>query len=514
MMLPRRFSAGLALLAGLLLAVAYPAPAAAHPLGNFTVNQYGRIEVTEEGVRLVYVLDMAEIPAFQERQARVDTDGDGTVSDVERESYLDAKLGEIRGALALSLDERPLSLALVERELTFPRGQAGLDLLRLRAVFAAPLEGLGEDGVGRLSYRNTFAADRLGWREVVVTHGPGVRLGTSDATQTDVSDELRAYPQDLLSNPLSQTAAYLSYSLVPGAAAATGFELAPAPGEVATSARATRPDGGSTGGRFAALVTGQELTAAGIAVSLLAAMVWGAAHALSPGHGKTIVGAYLIGSRGTTRHALFLGLTVTLTHTAGVLALGLATLVASRYVVPERLYPWMSLASGLLVVAMGLAILRQRLHGLRGSGHHHHGLADDHHDHHHRHVHSHSGHVHSHLPPGTDGSQVRWRGLVALGISGGLLPCPSALVVLLGSIALGRVGFGLLLVLAFSIGLAAALTGVGLLFLFAGRLFERRAPTARWTAALLHYAPVAGAGVVTLVGLGIVVRALGETRLL
>ncbi|MDP9470344.1 MAG: high-affinity nickel-transporter [Chloroflexota bacterium] len=524
MIRPRRSLMALALLAPLVLAGVAPLPAAAHPLGNFTVNQYSRIEVTEEDLRLVYVLDMAEIPALQELQERVDADGDGAVSDAERDTYLGSKLGEITSALGFSLGEMSLALRPVERELTFPDGQAGLKLLRLRAVFVAPLAGLRQDGTGRLSYRNDFASNRLGWREVVVTHGPGVRLDASDVPETDVSDELRTYPQHLLSSPLNRTAATFSVTLVPGAAAATGFEAAPADGQVATSARATRPDGGSTGGRFAALVTGQELTAVGIAVSLLAALVWGAAHALSPGHGKTVVGAYLVGSRGTTKHALFLGLTVTLTHTAGVLGLGVATLVASRYVVPEQLYPWMSLVSGLLVVAMGLVIFRQRLRGLPAFGHHHHhhhhhhGPADHthdhHHDHHHGHGHSHGSQAHSHLPPGADGSRVTWRGLLALGISGGLLPCPSALVVLLGSIALGRAGFGLLLVLAFSLGLATALTGVGLLFLFAGRLLERQAPTVGWPAALLRYAPVAGAGVVTLVGLGIVVRALGETQLL
>jgi nickel/cobalt exporter len=267
-------------------------------------------------------------------------------------------------------------------------------------------------------------------------------------------------------------------------------------------------------------------------LALLAAAAWGAVHALSPGHGKTVVGAYLVGSRGTPRHALFLGLTVTITHTAGVIALGLLILFASRTILPEQLYPWLSLASGLLVAVLGLTILRQRLLGLPAFGHRHedHSHAHDHghpydqahdqgheHDHSHDHVHtrglvhSHDGRVHSHLPPGAEGERLTWRSLLALGISGGLLPCPSALLALLGAVAVGRAGFGLMVVMAFSLGLAATLTGVGLLFLYAGRFLERRALTGRWSG-ILQFAPALAAVAVTASGAMIAARALLELR--
>jgi nickel/cobalt exporter len=253
----------------------------------------------------------------------------------------------------------------------------------------------------------------------------------------------------------------------------------------------------------------------------LAAAAWGAMHALSPGHGKTVVGAYLVGSRGTPRHALFLGLAVTVTHTAGVIALGLVILFASRTIMPEQLYPWLSLASGLLVAALGITILRQRLLGLLGVGHDHRGHAHDHshdHSHHHGHDHTHDSRLtthdsatHSHLPPGADDEPVTWRSLLALGISGGLLPCPSALLALLGAVAVGRAGFGLLVVVAFSLGLAATLTGVGLLFLYAGRLLERRAVAGPWAGAL-RYAPAAAALAVTASGVMIAARAVLELQ--
>jgi len=518
-----------------LLAATQPERASAHPLGNFTTNQYSRIEVTEDGFRLVYVLDLAEIPAFQEIQT-IDTDRDGNVDDAERETYLTAKLSEIKAGLSLALDGQPLPLLPVVQDLSFPDGASGLKLMRLRAVFEASMDlGATPDEVRRVTYDNNFAAERLGWKEVVVTHGEGIRIDGSDVPTVDVSNELRVYPEDLLTSPLERTNATFNAVSSPEAPAAAGFGGGNSSEEASGATGEARPLGDESEERFAALMTGEELTVPGIAASLFAVTVWGAAHALSPGHGKTVVGAYLIGSRGTARHALFLGLTVTLTHTAGVVALGLVTLFASRYILPERLFPWMSLISGVLVVGMGLVVLRQRLRGEPAVGHqsHEHTHSHEDHDHIHSHgdhdhththddhghahgvhTHSHGGRSHSHLPPGAEGTPVTWRSLGALGVSGGLIPCPSALVVLLGSIALGRAGFGLVLVLAFSVGLAATLTAVGLLFLHAGRLLERKLrPGARFQT-FLRYAPVVGACALTLAGAAIVVRALNEMRLL
>ena len=251
----------------------------------------------------------------------------------------------------------------------------------------------------------------------------------------------------------------------------------------------------------------------------LGSFVWGAMHAMSPGHGKTIVGAYLVGSRATAQHAVFLGLTTTIAHTTVVFALGLVTLFASQYILPEHLYPWLSCLSGLMVVALGLnlfvrqigrAQLLKRLPCAHSHTHEHHSHNHDH-DHKHEHHHGDSGHSHghhSHLPLGADGSPVTWRSLIVLGISGGLVPCPSALVVLLSSIALGRIGFGLVLVLAFSLGLAGVLTGLGLLLVRTKRLFERL-PQVR----LVRVLPAVSALFTTMIGLGITTQALVQTGL-
>jgi nickel/cobalt transporter (NicO) family protein len=225
-------------------------------------------------------------------------------------------------------------------------------------------------------------------------------------------------------------------------------------------------------------------------IAIAVAFAWGAAHALSPGHGKTLVGAYLVGSRADAKHALFLGLTTTITHTIGVFALGIVALLASQYVMPAAFFPWMSLLSGLMVVALGFNLLRKRLLAhKRKSSYHHHSHSHHGHSHHHDHSHSHHGHFHhhdhshshhdhshhghSHFPPDADGDSITWRSLIALGIAGGLVPCPAALVLLLSTIAIGQIGFGLLLLSVFSLGLAGTLTVLGLLLVNTKSFFNR-----------------------------------------
>jgi nickel/cobalt transporter (NicO) family protein len=218
-------------------------------------------------------------------------------------------------------------------------------------------------------------------------------------------------------------------------------------------------------------------------------MGWGAVHALSPGHGKAMVAAYLVGTRGTPRHAVALGIAVTVTHTIGVFALGFVTLALSQYVLPEDLYPWLNLASGLLVVGIGAAVLRARIRN-KGHGHHHHG--------HHHHDHSHS---HDHT--------VTKRSLIGMGAAAGLIPCPSALVVLLGAISQHEVALGLLLIVAFSFGLAGTLTALGLTVVYARKLIPRLSvPHSGLGARLATALPAASAVVIVGVGCLLTVNAL------
>jgi ABC-type nickel/cobalt efflux system permease component RcnA len=215
----------------------------------------------------------------------------------------------------------------------------------------------------------------------------------------------------------------------------------------------------------------------------LAAFAFGAVHALSPGHGKTLVAAYLVGSRGTPRHAVFLGLTVTFTHTVSVFALGLVTLYLSRFVLPETITPILGAISGVTIVWVGATLLYRRTVG-RWRIAPAQGLAHDHGD----------GRVHTHVP-----DEITVGGLIALGASGGLVPCPSALVLLLTSVSLGRVGLGLTLLVAFSAGLAVVLTGIGLAVLYAKHWLPDRAKTAEnpW----FRYLPVASAAFIVCIGI-------------
>jgi nickel/cobalt exporter len=446
----------LALVVFALAALALPSAALAHPLGNFSVNRFSGIELSGERVYVHYVLDLAEIPAFQEgAQVR----GPG----------FPARVGK---NLALELGGQRVNLVPVEHKLREREGVGGLPTLRFEAVYEAPAVA------GTLVFHDNNFEGRAGWKEIVVRAGEGARITSSSAPRASVSGALRAYPKDLLQSPPDVSSARVA------------FEPGSGPGVRPTleAAEGARP---STSG-FAALVT-RDLGVGVVLVSLLLAMFWGAAHALTPGHGKAVVAAYLVGSRGTVRHALLLGGIVTVTHTIGVFALGLVTLSLSEFVVPERLYPWLNLVAALLVVAVGVGVLRARvLDRLRPRRAHHH------HHHHHHEGHGH-GHDHNHHVPGGG-----LRGLVAVGVSGGLLPCPTALVVLLAAVSLHRVGYGLLLIVAFSIGLAATISGIGVLAVTAKRVFGRLT----FQGQLVRLLPAVSALVVVALGIAMAVRAV------
>jgi nickel/cobalt exporter len=414
----------LVLLAALVAALAVSPAALAHPLGNFTTNRYSELDVSGDRVYVVYVLDLAEIPTLQQR----------------------ARIRDIAAAiprkLTLMVDGRRLSLRPLGRTIAFPNGVGNLETTRLEAIFMAQLPHRASV---RLAYRDANFSGRIGWKEIVVRARDGARLLSSTAPKESISKRLRVYPTGVVDSPLEATSAVARV----------------APGETAGAPPSLRPNGdGEAPARvdsesesgFAELITEDDVSLAVVLIALAVALFWGAAHALTPGHGKAIVAAYLVGSRGKARHAFLLGGIVTVTHTIGVFALGLVTLALSEFVVPEQLYPWLNLVSALLVVGVGLAVLRARYRHARAHRHEHH------HPHHHHHEHKQG-----------DGL----RGLVAVGISGGLLPCPTALVVLLAAISLHRVGYGLLLIVAFSVGLASVVTAIGLVAVTAKRAFSR-----------------------------------------
>jgi ABC-type nickel/cobalt efflux system permease component RcnA len=429
-----------------LAALATPASALAHPLGNFTVNRQTTIELSGRDVYVHYALDLAEIPTFQ----------------LGKEVRGAAFAREAARNLELKIDGRRTELRLLERRVATRPGAGGLETLRFDAVYAASVIG------SRLTFRDRNFASRIGWSEVVVRAEEGAEIGSASVPAESRSHDLRAYPNDLLRSPLDVTTATASFTLGDGPGT---------PPQLRRGAAAPHAKGG-----FESLVSRGDLSLGVILLSLAIAAFWGAAHALTPGHGKAIVAGYLVGTKGRPVDAVLLGGIVTITHTIGVFALGFVTLLLSQFIVPETLYPWLTLASGVLVVGVGGSVLFSRARR-RGHGHHHHHGSE--HGHHH-----HQGR----------------RGLLGVGVAAGLLPCPSALVVLLSAIALHRIGFGLALIVAFSLGLAATITSIGLVAVLAKRVFSRIS----LDGPLIRLLPAASALVILAVGVAITVNALPE----
>ena len=453
------------LLAGVIAAlILAPTLALAHPLGNFTINRYAGIELTPGLVRIDYVVDMAEIPTVQVRP-QMDADGDGEVTDAERASWATRTAPDLLSGLRVAIGGRPVPLDVVSASARFRPGQGGLDILRLEAAFAAAAPARG-----RLSFVDTNYADRIGWREVTAVGADGTALSSSSVPVRSVSNALLSYPQGLLSSPLDVTTATLSFR--PGAGSAVRVEEPAA-------ASGARPD--ITGGTFAGLV---GRTGPFMAMALLLALGFGALHALGPGHGKTLMAAYLVGAGGRVRHAVVVGGSVAVMHTASVLALGFVVLTLTQVFAPERVYPWLGLVSGLIALGLGAMLLISRLGRWAGRS------ATDEHPHHHG-----RDHVHERETP------LSRRGLAALAVAGGILPSPTALVVLLAAIALGRVAYGLALIAAFSLGLAGALVGVGIVALRARDALSRR--LSGRTARLV---PVLSAASIALLGLVLTLR--------
>ena len=520
-MRPRGLLVAALLIAGALGLLA-PGVAGAHPLGNFTINRLDVVGVSKDRVDVRWILDQAEIPTFQER-------------DRSPAQVLAAKRAEALRGLKLRIDGRDVALtASGPGTIRFAPGQGGLRTTRVELRLTAPARGARE-----VTLRDMTFADRLGWRGMIVTAGEGTDT-TSDLPAEEPTRELRSYPKDLLRSPADQR--QITLKVQPGSGAVTAPRAEG--GGVVTSGAGGRDEGGGFATLFDDAAAGDGV----LIFLLIAAFGWGALHALSPGHGKAMVAAYLVGAHGEARHAVMLGAMVTVTHTIGVFALGAITLLLSQYILPEDLYPWLNLVAGLLVLAVGAFVLRARIRGVpeahhHGPGGHTHGPpsppaehgdhthshlsagAHDHshdhglgrgrahqpdHDHAHQsdhdqndHTHDHDhAHDHSHVP-----ESLRPRVLLAAGASAGLIPCPSALVVLLGAVAQQKIALGLLLIVTFSLGLAATLTILGLAVVYA------RGRTANWrprgiTARAFAVAPALSAVVIIVVGVLLTGRAV------
>jgi len=475
----------------------------AHPMGNFSVNRYERLEPSSKRFAVRYIVDFAEIPTFQELSnfpalaARLDPSALEEAADAQVLAHRLA--GAWQRGLALTDGRVPLRLRLRSTSLHFSPGAWGLPTMKLTLALEAPWNGRQRADV---RYTDENFPDRIGWREIVLRPGAGIRIVASDVETEDRSHELTNYPADPTADIPQRTAGAFRAIRIPVAAAPdpvrehafahpddrnTAAPLADSRSvsrpATARSARDRRPAARARSDRFTELVSTRRLTAGVVALSLLVALCLGGLHALSPGHGKTVVAAYLVGSRGTAKHALLLGAVVTVSHTIGVFLLGIVTLALSKAIVPEKLYPAIQFLSGLTIVAIGGALFVRRWRRRAGD----------------------RGHGHSHAVEVPESAPTA-SALLALGVSGGILPCPSALVVLLSAIALHRIGFGLVLIVAFSAGLAAVLSAIGLLVVRAGRMLSRFEGSGTWARRL----PAFSALLIGLLGAAIALRALPD----
>ncbi len=506
-----------AALAALLAGV--PSVVLAHPLGNFTINHYAGITVTSDEIRIDVVVDRAEIPTFQERR-HIDSDEDGQVSDDEATAAAGPACAGLQRSLRLELDGTPAELSSRVASLTFPSGLGGLPTMRVECSFAAPL-ALHADDATTIRFADESDPERVGWREIVVV-GEGATVDAGDVPATSISRRLTAYPDDLLSQPLDIRSATIVATAEAGAAAGTQ-----GPPEPAAESTVGAVPGGVVG-ELPAIFNSADLTPWVLIASLALAAVLGVQHALTPGHGKTLMAAYLVGSRGRPAHAVGLGLTVSVSHTTGILVLT-AIVVGAQGVLPaDAVVKAAPGVAAVTIVAVGAWMLaaevRRRRPGARATdhdhdqahrGHRHEGEPASPHaselDHEHEHEHSHGGARHSHLPPA--GGALSWRGLFALGLVGGLIPSTSALLILLSSIVAGRPVFGFVLVVAFGLGMAAVMAAIGLAVVYGRSRIESASASPRLRR-LAAAAPLGAAVVVLAVGLVLTVEAVGGSLLL
>ncbi|MFE2645131.1 nickel transporter [Streptomyces nigra] len=531
-------------------------PASAHPLGNFTVNRYDGLVVAPGELRVAHVEDLAEIPATQ---AGPTIEKAGLTAWARQRCANVARDGEV------TVDGREAPLTVTASRARVRPGQAGLDTLRVECALTAPLP---ERVAHTVEFTAAGGEAGPGWREITA-RGDRMTLTASDVPGTSASGELSDYPEELLSSPADTRSA--SLRVRPGGPALTASG---ASGEdTEDGASSVLPRGADRWTRaLDDLVSRRELTVGFAALALLLAVFLGALHALAPGHGKTMMAAVATarGGRARMRDVLPLAASVTVTHTLGVVALGL--LVTAGSAAAPSVITWLGVASGALVIAAGVTLTRRAWH-LRASGHGH--------SHGHEHPHDHDGHPHPHPHPGesepehaherhpvlvgaspgtapaphphphdhahphphdhvhehdhdhahehgrrgkasfththggvphTHPTAPTLRGTILLGFAGGLVPSPSAVVVLVGAAALGKAWFGLLLVVAYGAGLALTLGAAGFAVVRLGtgamRVLDRRprALTHPVTVLVRRTAPLASAVLVVLIGAGLVVQ--------
>jgi len=459
----------------------------AHPMGNFSVNHYTRIAPHDGGADLTYVLDVGEIATLallDKWQLQAASAGAELESHAEQEAR-----GWLRN-LQLTIDDSKVEPQFLSSHATLSDGAGGMKVIRIETKASIK-------GSGMLGYEDRNYADKEGWKELVVGTGPD----KSHALTSYPADPAIPKPQDLRAtiDLTGHTPPVVSHIEPPPTSGAPTDGAAP----VVEPARG-QAEPGKARDYLSTVLHGGEITFGVGLICLAVAFGLGALHAFEPGHGKTMVAAYLVGSRGTPRHAVLLGLMTTFTHTVSVFLLGFVTIFLSRYIMPEKMTKILGILSGLSIVWIGALMLFRRSQKLMGHSHGNHGHShgphshDHAHDHDHRHARFHGHgrspeHNHHHVP-----EEITMGSLIALGASGGMVPCPAALILLLTCISLGRPGFGMMLLLSFSVGLAIVLMATGLIVLYAKNLVPERHRNSE--SGFMRAMPVVSAAIIVVIG--------------
>ncbi|MBO3677065.1 nickel transporter [Streptomyces sp. NEAU-YJ-81] len=506
-------------MAAVALVVLPTGSAEAHPLGNFTVNRYDGLVVTPGTLRVDHVEDLAEIPSAQAKP-EIDRDGDDTLSGRELGAWAARRCASAAEGARLTVDGRQVPVRDGRAQARRRPGQAGLPTLRVECGLTAAL-GHGERAT--VAYRPRDIGTGPGWREVTA-QGDRMTLTDADVPKTSASHRLTRYPAGQLSSPPDQRSAALSVTAGGPALAATAQS-----GRDDAIGSSVLPRGVDRWTQaLTSMVARHDITLGFALTAFATAVLLGAMHALAPGHGKTMMAAAAAaGGRSALRDVLALGASVTVTHTLGVFALGL--LVTAGSAAAPSVISWLGIASGVLVAVAGAGLLRKALRRHRQARAHHHGH-DHGHDHTHGHAHDHEhdhahGHAHTHTHDHGDGHththEVRptLRGTLLLGFAGGMVPSPSAVIVLVGAAALGQAWFGFVLVVAYGLGLALTLTLAGFAAVRLGvrateRLAARKASGSRidrLLGAVRRASPVGTAAVVLALGCGLVLRGAATT---
>ncbi len=571
-----------ALVAAVAIVVLGCTPLAAHPLGNFTINHLTKLAFGPQAVRVRYVLDMAEIPTYQ---ALREVSLDGTLAPAAVERYGRERAAALLPQLLLTVDGSPASMTLDDAHARLRPGAGGLPTFYLTLDAHAPLAAHG--GTRSIVYRDGTFAGRLGWHDVIVLPA------------TEPTRELIAYPNALLGSPRATTAVQV-------ALATNGRTRVHAEDDATPSQNGGIPSFGRSNQLSDMLRKGTSDWSF-VLLTFLVAIVLGALHALEPGHGKTLLAVSLVGARATVKQAAILAGALTVAHTIGVLALGVAINLFKGYFVPENIYPWITLISGIAIAVIGARAVQKQLlnrrqpafasahvpanspglerahhahyahghesahahdHAPHAYGHeaehthdhapHAHGHEAEHahdhashahgheaghthdhashaHGHEAEHTHDHASHAHGHeagythdhghapghsQAPGHDHSHthghaqdaddleharshaipgsapLKFGGTVWAAMSGGIAPCPAALVVLLAALAFNEVLYGIFVIVAFSVGLATTLTGLGIAVVRGAGWLQRRPQFDRF----VRFGPLVSAAVISTIG--------------